>query len=128
MSVVVTTAKGHKFTQDIAVGDLRLLSDEPKDVGGEALGPTPHQLVLAGLGACTSMTLRMYAERKGWPLTSVRVELSGKHEGGTYRIARRIDLEGPLDDEQRARLLEIADKCPVHKTLVGEIAIATELV
>jgi putative redox protein len=128
MSIVVTTARGHRFTQDIAAGDVRLQADEPISLGGEALGASPHELVLAGLGACTSMTIKMYADRKGWPLVAVRVELDGNHVDGAWQVARRISLEGALDDDQRKRLLEIANKCPVHKTLTGEIAIATTLV
>lgn len=128
MSVVVATREGHPFTQDIRVGELQLQADEPTAVGGEALGPTPHELVLAGLGACKSMTMKMYATRKGWPLASVRVELTGAHVDGVYRIHATLTIEGDLTDEQRQRLREIADRCPVHRTLTGEIAIASELV
>ena len=123
--VRVGTAVGHRFTHDIAIGPHRLVADEPTELAGEDLGPAPHDFVLAGLGACTSMTIKMYADRKGWPVESIDVRLSGRHEGGRYLIERAITLHGPLDAEQRARLIEIANKCPVHKTLSGTIQIDT---
>lgn len=123
--VRVATAVGHRFTQDIAIGPHRLVADEPAELQGEDLGIAPHDFVLAGLGACTSMTIKMYADRKGWPVESVDVRLNGRHEDGRYLIERVITLHGPLDDEQRARLVEIANKCPVHKTLSGTIQIDT---
>lgn len=123
---VTVSSTDAKFRQLVRVGELSLDADEPKDLGGDDAGLAPHELVLAGLGACTSMTLRMYAERKGWPLSAVRVVL-GAERGTPFTITRRIELEGPLDAEQRQRLLEIANKCPVHKTLTGAIAIESEL-
>ena len=136
--VVRETGEG-RFNQDIAAGPHRLRADEPPEVGGEDTGPGPYDLVLAGLGACTSMTVRLYAERKKWPLEGVKVNL--RHDrihaedcadcetkaGKIDRIARRLFLEGPLEAEQRSKLLEIADKCPVHRTLTSEIKITTEL-
>ncbi len=123
--VTVSTASG-KFRQQVRVGDIELAADEPKSVGGDDAGPAPHELLLAGLGACTSMTLKMYAERKGWPLERVEVKLNATR-GAAFVIERRIALQGPLDAEQRARLLEIANKCPVHKTLSGQISIESAL-
>ena len=123
--VVVLTELGHKFTQHVEVGPHRLRADEPTELAGEDLGPAPHDWVLAGLGACTSMTIKMYAERKGWPVERVRVTLTHAHEGGTWIIQRGIELFGPLDEEQRKRLIEIANKCPVHKSLSGPIRIDT---
>lgn len=120
--------KGGKFQQDVVVGPHRLVADEPRENGGDDLGPAPHDLLLAALGACTSMTVKAYAERKGWPLARVHVELSQGKDGAAHVIERRIRLEGPLDEEQRARLLEIAGRCPVHRTLTGEVRIQSALV
>ncbi|HJW06857.1 MAG TPA: OsmC family protein [Rhodanobacter sp.] len=105
-------------------------ADEPVDEGGANTGPAPHRLLLSALGACTAITLQMYAARKGWPLRHVDVELKfnpdGTPESGND-ITRLITLEGELDDEQRERLLQIANKCPIHKVLTGEVRIASRL-
>ena len=116
---------GGRFAQDVTVGRHRFRSDELTDKGGDDSGATPHELLLAALGSCTAMTLKVYAERKGWPLRDVRVALSGAHNDGGFVITRQLSIDGDLDAEQRQRLLEIADKCPVHKTLLGEITINT---
>ena len=123
---IVDTADG-KFKQDVAIGAHHLTADEPLESGGSDAGPAPHEFLLAALGACTSMTVKMYADRKGWPLERVEVKLTMEGQGGAHTIHRRVHLQGPLDEEQRARLLEIAGKCPVHKTLTGTIAIESEL-
>ncbi|MEO0621975.1 MAG: bifunctional alpha/beta hydrolase/OsmC family protein [Pseudomonadota bacterium] len=136
----VSEAHADGFLQDIAFSDgLYLRADEPRSVGGKGLGPTPYQLVTAGLGACTAMTIRMYARRKGWPLAHVSVDVSHDREHirdceGCEDAPQRIDVfrrvirfEGPLDEAQRARLLEIADRCPVHRTLEAEARIETTL-
>jgi putative redox protein len=127
------------FLTDILVNEHSMVADEPLSVGGTNLGPTPYEFLVAGLGACTSITLRMYADRKGWPLDSVTVRLQHQkihanackncdnHTGMLDMIDRDIELAGPLDIEQKARLLEIADKCPVHRTLQSEIVINTTL-
>jgi len=138
-TVVVQESGEGTFVQRIAAGPHRLRADEPESFGGNDSGPGPYDLVLAGLGACTSMTLRLYADRKGWPLSRVTVNLTHDKihaedctdcetkEGRLDRITRRLSLEGALDDAQRSRLLEIADKCPVHRTLKSEIVITTSL-
>ena len=125
----VTSKSGpNRFTQVVTIGPHTLRADEPKEVGGDDLGPAPHDLLLAALGSCTSMTIKMYAERKAIPLTSVDVTLSQeKKQGAEHVIHRMVRLEGALTDEQRARLLEIANKCPVHKTLTGTIRIESDL-
>ncbi len=136
-TVVVRETRRGKFQQEISAGAHRFLADEPVEVGGMDSGPGPYDLLLAGLGACTSMTLRLYAERKQLPLeqTSVRLRHDRIHaadcaecetkDGMIDRIERAITLQGDLDAGQRARLIEIADKCPVHRTLTSEIDIRT---
>ena len=136
---VIVSGSAAGFAQEITVGAHRLSADEPTAVGGTESGPTPYDLLLAALGSCTSMTVAMYARREHWPLQAVTVRLrhSKIHaadcescetkEGRLDRIERDIELLGPLDDEQRARLLEIANRCPVHRTLTSEIDIRTRL-
>jgi len=126
MRDVLVASDGSKLGQDITIGGFRLRADEPVDRAGADTGPEPHEFLLAALGACTSMTLRLYAERKGWPLTGVHVRLSGGPADGRYGITRQITMDGDLDPEQRARLLDIANKCPVHRTLTGEVRIETK--
>jgi len=105
-------------------------ADEPLEEGGANTGPAPHRLLLSALGACTAITLQMYAARKQWPLQHVDVELAFNPEGTPEPgndIPRVITLQGALDDEQRERLLQIANKCPIHKVLTGEVRIASRL-
>lgn len=125
MRDVHVTSDDSKRGQDITIGGFRLRADEPVDKGGTDTGPEPHEFVLTALGACTAMTLRLYADRKGWPLTHVQVTLTGGPAEGKYAITRQITLAGELDAEQRQRLIEIANKCPVHRTLTGEVLIQT---
>ena len=114
----------------ITAGPARFVADEPVELGGMDLGPTPHDLVAAGLAACTSQTLRLYARRKAWPLGPVRVTVTHHRDAARNPpdiFTRVIALNGPLDDEQRARLLEIAERCPVHLMLTTGAAISTSL-
>jgi putative redox protein len=127
------------FAQNISAGGHRLRGDEPLAVGGTATGPSPYDLLLGALGSCTSMTVSMYARRKQWPLEHVTVRLRHSKiyaqdcaecetkEGKVDRIEREIQLQGRLDEEQRERLLAIANRCPVHVTLTSEISIRTTL-
>lgn len=126
--VTVTTLPANKHTQTVKVAAHSLIADEPADMGGNDLGPAPHEWLLAALGTCTSMTLKMYADRKGWPLQSCDVKLTGTKGGAEFLIKREITLTGDLTSEQRAGLLAIADKCPVHKTLSNPIKIESALV
>jgi putative redox protein len=123
---IVTTAPG-KFRQTVRIGPHTLVADDAVADGGEDAGPAPHEWLLAGLGACTSMTLGVYARRKGLDLRSVEVTVEGSHVDGAFVLRRHIRVEGDLTDEQRARLLEIANKCPVHKSLTGKIVIESDL-
>ncbi|HYE14037.1 MAG TPA: OsmC family protein [Pyrinomonadaceae bacterium] len=136
--VVVTS--GVNLRNEVSYGEGRtFVSDEPASVGGDGAGPDPYTLLLAALGSCISMTLKMYARRKGWPLERVvvRLRLDRVHakdcaecvrteDGFAHRVERSVTMEGPLDEAQRARLLEIAHRCPVHRTLTSEIVV-TEL-
>jgi uncharacterized OsmC-like protein/alpha-beta hydrolase superfamily lysophospholipase len=137
--VRVVEAGDGKFAQDIYAGRHRLRADEPVSVGGTDSGPAPYDLLLAALGSCTAMTIRLYAERQQLPLERVTVDLTHARvhaldcadcetkESRIDRIERILTLEGALDDAQRAKLLEIADKCPVHRTLNGGVQIPTRL-
>jgi putative redox protein len=114
----------------ITAGPARFVADEPVAIGGLDLGPTPHDLVCAGLAACTTQTLRLYAKRKGWPLGAVEVRVSHRRDISAKPVDifdRSITLGGPLDEEQRQRLLEIAELCPVHKLLTAGASVATTL-
>jgi putative redox protein len=136
---VVVRSAAEGFRQDVESGTHRIVVDEPVALGGTDAGPTPYVLLLAALGACTAMTLRLYARNKGWPLETVEVRLSHDKihakdcatcetkEGRLDRIEREVIVGGPLTDEQRKRLGEIADRCPVHRTLTSEIHIHTRV-
>jgi putative redox protein len=123
--------KGTKYANAVEIGPHGLIADEPVADGGGAVGPQPFEFVLAGLGACTSMTVRMYADRKGWKLAHVAVRLRMDKvdhpdgRGKLDRIVREIEIEGDLDEEQRRRLVAIAEHCPVHKFLTAEKRIET---
>ena len=131
--VIVRSKEG--LVQEWVARNHTQIVDEPGDQGGTDLGPTPYELLLAALGSCTSMTLLLYARRKAWPLESVEVALShgrihakdcidcASKDGMIHEIHRELHLSGPLTSEQRSRLIEIASKCPVHKTLTAEIKV-----
>src|SRR5436305_4592828 len=128
------------FAQKIEIGPYQIVADEPVSYGGTDTGPSPYDLILAALGACTSMTIGLYARKRNWPVEKITVSL--KHskihakdceecetkEGRIDRIEMEIHLDGRLSDEQRARLMEVAGKCPVHQTLTSEINIKTRAV
>jgi uncharacterized OsmC-like protein len=137
---VVVRGSAAGFAQEINAGRHRIHADEPLSAGGTDTGASPYDLLLAALGACTSMTVGMYARRKAWPLAEVTVYLRHAKihaadcaecemkEGMLDRIERDIHFDGPLSDEQRSKLIEIANKCPVHRTLTSEINIHTRAV
>ena len=137
--VTVAESGSGTYTQHITAGRHQLFADEPLPIGDDA-GPTPYDFLLAGLGACTSMTIRMYANKKGWPLERVEVRLRHSRihaedcaecettKGMISHIDRNITLVGDLDDDQRQRLLLMAERCPVHQTLTSEVNISTSLV
>jgi putative redox protein len=136
--ITARTGPGGILTE-VLVNRHSLVADEPVRAGGTDQGPSPFDLLVAALGACTAMTLRMYADRKGWPLESATVRLTHdkihaaeceaceSREGMLDRIEREIEIEGPLDTGQKQRLLQIADRCPVHRTLTSEVQIRTRL-
>lgn len=139
MASVVVVEGGPGLRQEIRVRGKIVVADEPVDVGGTDQGLTPYELLLGALGACTAMTIVLYAQRKGWDVTGVTVELEHDRvhaedcreceSKDVYldRIRKRITVDGPLHEEQRARLEEIARRCPVHKTLTSQVHIEDEL-
>ena len=138
MAEVIVRSLGN-LRQEISAGAHTFYADEPVDAGGDNAGPDPYELLLAALGACTSMTLQQYARRKGWPLEDVEVRMSHRRDYARDcedcdtqpvqidQIERRITLKGQLDQAQRTRLLEVAEKCPVHRTLTGTIKVTDTL-
>ncbi len=136
-TVIVTATGDGRYTQQVSTAGHTFVVDEPASAGGADEGPNPYELLLAALGSCTAITVRMYADRKGIPLvrTTVRLRYDRIHaedcekceteHGMLSRITREIEFEGDLDDDQRARLMTIADHCPVHRTLTSEIVIET---
>lgn len=136
--MVAVTIGESGYASQVRARNHSLWADEPRTVGGTDSGPSPYELLLASLGTCVAMTIRMYADRKGWPLTGASVSLSQDRiqaedcrdcespGGPVLRITKRLELRGDLDDEQRSRLMEIADRCPVQRSLSSEIQIRTE--
>jgi putative redox protein len=131
LMTTIATARVHaretRYAQDIRAGNHALVADEPEERGGTDVGAGPYELLLAALGACTSITLRMYAEKKGWDVGPVTVSLAFIKEGETDRIERTLGFGKPLSDEQRARLSEIAGKTPVTKTILHGVSIRTTI-
>jgi putative redox protein len=121
--VIVRPLADTGLATHIEVGPHVLRSDEPVQAGGADSGATPQEMLLAALGACTSITLRMYATRKGWPLREARLSLTASTVDGVYVIRRQLTLDGDLDDDQIARLEEIANRCPVHRIITGEVRV-----
>ncbi len=136
--VTVRSRPGTAWTTEIEAANHAWLADEPAAANGDDLGPTPYDLLLAALGSCTTMTLHSYARRKRWPLDRVTVRLrherhaapsgDGRSTVRWEEIRREIELVGPLDGEQRARLREIAGRCPIHRTIVGDLRVIDEVV
>lgn len=136
---VTVTLGAEGFRTEIKAGSHTFYADEPEEVGGSNQGPDPYSYVLAAIGSCTVMTLRMYAKRKEWPLTSVEVVLEQDHDyekdcehceeetAKIHAIKKTITLHGELDDKQRERLHYIADRCPVQRTLEGEVRVYSQL-
>lgn len=132
--VQVKNTAGTPYKQEIKAGQHVLTADAPKEFGGAAVGPEPHELLLGALGACTSITIQMYAERKGWAVKTISVKLNEETVEDTEnpgkkisKITREIDLEGDLTQEQIDSLKAIADKCPIHKLLSGPKQILTNV-
>jgi putative redox protein len=127
-AIVAETGLG-RFQVEARVGSSAFLLDEPVAAGGLGAGPTPYDLLSSALGACTVMTIRLYANRKGWPLSQVRARVAHHRDSLQARdiFTREVSLEGPLDGEQRARLMQIADRCPVHLTLHRGSDVSTTL-
>ena len=137
---VIVRGDAEGFTQKVQVGSHQLMTDEPVSYGGMDSGPSPYDLILAALGSCTSMTIGLYARKRSWPVDKITVSLwhSKIHakdcddcetkEGRIDRIEMEIHLDGSLTDEQRAKLMEVAEKCPVHQTLTHEINIKSRAV
>ncbi len=129
MAVVKVNIAQSKYKTVLSNGRHQLIADEPLSLEGTDLGPTPHELLLMSLGSCIAITLRMYANRKEWPLEEVKIELSQekviKEKETIHLIKKRIEFIGDLDEKQQKRLLGVSEKCPVHKTLLGEVSIET---
>ena len=125
--VIATIGKDHYRTELIASGK-KVIADEPEDVGGTNSGPAPGEFLMISLASCTAITLRMYADRKQWSVDKIIVEVASEKVDNKTIFKREISFEGALDEEQRKRLLQIANSCPVHKTLTNPIEVTTKLI
>ena len=128
MNKVISQFGLEPMQQQISAGEHQFVADVSVKLGGANSGPSPHELLAAALGACTGITLKMYAQRKAWPLSNAIVSVDINRANQIEQFERTIELIGNLDAEQRARLLEIANKCPVHLALAGQIQISTQLI
>lgn len=126
MAAVVHGGMG-SLAKQIEIRSHRLIVDEDVAAGGADAGPDPHELLDAALASCTALTLHLYAARKGWPIEDVRVEVTHDGTGAAYEFKRRILIGGNLGEGERQRLLQIAEKCPIHKVLSGQIRITTQI-
>jgi putative redox protein len=126
--MVTATIGKDRYRTEITTGGKKVIADEPEELGGSDLGPAPGEFLMIALASCTSITLRMYADRKKWLLEKVIVEVNFEKIDNKTIFNREISLEGQLDEEQRNRLLQIANACPVHKTLTNPIEVQTVLV
>jgi len=129
MTQIIITGNGKgRYQQEVKIGQHQLLADEPESLGGDDAGPSPMEFVLTGLGACTAITLRMYAEKKGLDIASITVALEHRRSPeGKHQVERVVAVEGNLTDEQRARLLEIVNRCPTHLALQQPLEVKTRL-
>ncbi|MFM9840563.1 MAG: OsmC family protein [Cyclobacteriaceae bacterium] len=125
--MVTATIGKDRFRTEITTGGKTVIADEPEELGGTDVGPAPGEFLMVSLASCTAITLRMYADRKQWPVDKISVEVNFEKVDNKTIFNREISLEGALDDEQRKRLLQIANACPVHKTLTSPIEIQTSL-
>ncbi|MGD1866005.1 MAG: OsmC family protein [Phormidesmis sp.] len=128
MANITLSSTPNRLRHRAAIRDFALTVDEPAELGGTDAGPTPTELVFAGLGACKAITLKMYADRKGWPLKAVDADVETQQIDRQYRVVVRLQLTGELSEEQTERLLAISNKCPVHKLLAPSAEIETVLV
>ncbi len=125
---MVVGVRKDDYLVEVVAGSFQIVSDVKPDLGGKDLGPNPHELLEAALVSCTVMTMQMYANRKGWPLESSEVKVTIAKEGAESLFNREIKLNGPLSEEQKMKLLEIADKCPIHKILMSQVSIDSKLI
>jgi len=127
MTITARTSTGSTLV-DITSGSAQWWADLAVTAGGTGLHPTPHDLLDSALAACTVLTIRLYASRKNYPIEAVQVQVERDQTGATYRMHRRVEIAGPLTDQQRSDILRVANACPVHKTLTGTLEIDTTLV